>query len=424
LCTTKAIYSYLQSQASHNLPAQGSRSITHDANLILQKVWKSKLIPPLLKTFAWRLIRRALATGETAGRFSNHIDKYCTYCGQVENDVHLFFKCNLSTQVWATFSPSLPTHIISDQEDGVQIALPLLLSPTLSDNTLCSALFTLWYLWKARNDNRFQRKTWTSSQVHKAAQAHLQNYLHAIGEQDQADGPQLQQMIQMPNYSQTSQPQGIFSQAAGPTNSMGMGLQQRSDPHQFTHPNTNQQHAVPDRYFVQFPSTLQGVRCYSDASITPDVPGAGSRQAGIGIFIVNTEASSILMAESAALALAASTLHRMNMGYANLLVDNQLLVNYINGSDPTIPPDWKIKPYTQVVHSLLTGTNTLVHRISRNHNQMADLLARQSVISLQASQLVFSGLCSNPSHVLGCPLLSALRSVTINSVMVLTASCC
>jgi hypothetical protein len=74
-CTTKAAYSYLANQEVHQLPSQGSRSISHDANLILQKVWKYKSIPPILRTFAWRLIRRAVATVERAGRFSNHIDK-------------------------------------------------------------------------------------------------------------------------------------------------------------------------------------------------------------------------------------------------------------------------------------------------------------------------------------------------------------
>lgn len=63
-CTTKAAYSYLANQEVHQLPSQGSRSISHDANLILQKVWKYKSIPPILKTFAWRLIRRAVATGK------------------------------------------------------------------------------------------------------------------------------------------------------------------------------------------------------------------------------------------------------------------------------------------------------------------------------------------------------------------------
>jgi hypothetical protein len=55
---------------------------------------------------------------------------------------------------------------------------------------------------------------------------------------------------------------------------------------------------------------------------------------------------------------------------------------------------------------------------------MADSLARQALRSLLSDQLVFSRACTNPAHVHGCPLLSALHYVTINSVMVLSASCC
>jgi hypothetical protein len=56
-CTTKAIYSHLASLETHVLPSQGSRSISQDANSILQKAWNGKTIPPFQKTFAWCLIR-------------------------------------------------------------------------------------------------------------------------------------------------------------------------------------------------------------------------------------------------------------------------------------------------------------------------------------------------------------------------------
>jgi hypothetical protein len=77
------------------LPQQGSRSLTQHAKLILQKVWRSKELPPLIKTFTWRLIRRALATGERAARYSSHIDQFCSIGGAIEDDAHLFFHCQL-----------------------------------------------------------------------------------------------------------------------------------------------------------------------------------------------------------------------------------------------------------------------------------------------------------------------------------------
>jgi len=43
-----------------------------------------------------------------------------------------------------------------------------------------------------------------------------------------------------------------------------------------------------DRLTVHLPGLLQGVRCYTDASITPDLLSFPPRAAGIGLFIINT----------------------------------------------------------------------------------------------------------------------------------------
>jgi hypothetical protein len=50
-CTTKNIFKHLCRQETIQLPHQGSRSLTQHAKLILQKVWRSKELPPLIKTF-------------------------------------------------------------------------------------------------------------------------------------------------------------------------------------------------------------------------------------------------------------------------------------------------------------------------------------------------------------------------------------
>jgi hypothetical protein len=97
--TSKSAYSYLTGFQTHTLPTQGKRSITPQADSILQKVWKAKSIPPLPKTFAWRLIRRALALAERAGRYSMNIDQHCTAYGALETDNHLLFLCDLPMQV-------------------------------------------------------------------------------------------------------------------------------------------------------------------------------------------------------------------------------------------------------------------------------------------------------------------------------------
>ena len=135
-CSTKNIYRHLSRQELIQLPQQGSRSINHYANLILQRAWKSKDLPPLIKAFTWRLIRRALATAERASRYSIHIDKHCAVCGAVEDDTHLFFHCHLPWAVWFSTSPPLRTNNLPQDHDGVQLTLQAIISTSTSNDLL------------------------------------------------------------------------------------------------------------------------------------------------------------------------------------------------------------------------------------------------------------------------------------------------
>jgi hypothetical protein len=123
---------------------------------------------------------------------------------------------------------SMPPHLINPQLDGVQHIIPDLFSTNPTTDKLTKTLLLLWYIWKARNDHRFQRKSWTSFQVHNAVATHFQTNLSAWEEHMHSDAKH--------NIS--------------------------------TSPNHNPH--VEDTYLVQFPSQLQGFRCYSDASISPD----------------------------------------------------------------------------------------------------------------------------------------------------------
>jgi hypothetical protein len=71
-----------------------------------------------------------------------------TYCGAIENDLHLLFLCDLPRYVWTTANPSLPINTITDNENGVQLALPTLLSSNSIETMLCNTHFTLEYVWK------------------------------------------------------------------------------------------------------------------------------------------------------------------------------------------------------------------------------------------------------------------------------------
>jgi ribonuclease HI len=175
-----------------------------------------------------------------------------------------------------------------------------------------------------------------------------------------------------------------------------------------------------------------------DATTAPDSNNYSPKFAGLGIFIVTTDvnppfsvfikafmqdSTSVLMAESASLALAFSLCTKMNLEHTQFYTDSQILTDYINGTDPSNLPDWRIKPFTQLIQASF-NTYYSVAKIPRSENQMADSLARRALQSILSFQPSSPNLCTNPSHSQGCPIHNALQFVTINSVMVFAASCC
>ena len=76
-CTAKEAYLMLANQNPAPINNQGSRALPQPILHILNIIWRNNLLQPRLKTFTWRLLRQALATGQRAGRFSQHIDEKC-----------------------------------------------------------------------------------------------------------------------------------------------------------------------------------------------------------------------------------------------------------------------------------------------------------------------------------------------------------
>jgi ribonuclease HI len=118
-----------------------------------------------------------------------------------------------------------------------------------------------------------------------------------------------------------------------------------------------------NRYRVTVPALLQGHMCYVDASTTPDQPNQQPSLAGLGVFILNLQeqptqamyikaklhaCTSVIMAEAAALALASVIIDKLNITGVNFLSDSEQLVHFLNKEDLSNPPDWRIKPFTQL----------------------------------------------------------------------------
>jgi hypothetical protein len=397
--------------------------------------------------FAWRLIKRALASGQRAARYSTHIDEHCTVCGLLETDAHTLFHCQLPRAVWFSSNPPIRTDQLTQELDGVQLILETILPASISNDLLHTIIATMWYLWKARNDNRFNRNTWTPWQVHHAVQAHLSTHLlatqdppihqdqpadthqantgtthihmttthnHTLVINDRAGNMQIRGSnnfdttmgsIQINTQANTAQPTGMLACHAG----TDIEVQENTQIHVAT-PRS----PMMNRLTVTNPQLLPGIRCYADASTAPDASTHSTRPAGIGVFIINNQLQppqqvyikakmmntvSVIMAEAAALALAAKVTEHLHLAGTNLLSDNQKLVHFINGADISNPPEWRMKPFTQIIRNSTRQTGASIRHIARGHNLTADLLAKQALADVEAHVIYPSCLCNNQAHV-------------------------
>jgi hypothetical protein len=202
--------------------------------------------------------------------------------------------------------------------------------------------------------------------------------------------------------------------------------------------NTTSLQQVPmmNRFIITDPATLQGPICYFDASLLPDNTQATPRPVGLGILISNLQVpmyqsiyiqahlqscTLVLMAEAAALALAALITSSLNITGCTFLSDCEQLVHFINSVDQFNPPDWRIKPFTQIYSNSSPGYSSRLCKISRNLNHLAHGLARQT---LSSNSLVLLTSCSN-NHASGqCFVPQALQSIDLHLVTLLVASCC
>jgi hypothetical protein len=49
--------------------------------------------------------------------------QHCSTCGVVEDDVHLFFHCDLPQAVWFSFTPSMRTDNLPQESDDILLGL-------------------------------------------------------------------------------------------------------------------------------------------------------------------------------------------------------------------------------------------------------------------------------------------------------------
>lgn len=132
----------------------------------------------------------------------------------------------------------------------------------------------------ARNDNRFQRRTWTSLEIQQAANAHMNTHLDALKEQEQtqsgtillsAGGAQTPQ--QQIGPAGTTGPTTLSASTIVPTMAIpnattytqGINIAYAGTNSTSIHGN-NSSTTTLNRWLEPFPRLIRGTRCYTDAS--------------------------------------------------------------------------------------------------------------------------------------------------------------
>jgi len=387
-CTAKEAYLMLANQNPAPINNQGSRALPQPILHILNIIWRNNLLQPRLKTFTWRLLRQALATGQRAGRFSQHIDEKCACCGNLETDNHLFFSCHFARAVWFAGTPSIRTDLLPQGPQGVQQEVSSLITPTTSMQEIQRLITTMWFLWKARNDLRFNKKEWKVSHVLHAVKADI-HISHTITQE-------LQNQPSAPTQPQNTAP-----------------------PHNNTLP--------------PFP----GTRCYVDAAITPDAQRSNPRQAGLGILIQGAQQTTLnnvfiqavtdsalnpLQAETHALTLASAIIKTLDINQVQYLTDSKLLATTLHKQDPvTQAADWRTRPLIADFLCNSEQANFTVIKIPRQRNSTAHDLAAQARSQADLPACLFA--CNNANHLAPCHVHLALQSIHWGNYRLISVSC-
>ncbi|KAM0895415.1 hypothetical protein ACQ4PT_023829 [Festuca glaucescens] len=367
-CTTKSAYKVFFQET----PSQGVRRTVSDLEKqLLMQTWKNSKLPPRVKTFTWRLIRRALATGMRASRFSTHIKKECARCGAPESDSHLFFHCSFARTVWFaslgfradSFAQTCyPSDIIRQMISAYH--------PEASVHQIMSIL---WNIWKARNDLLFNKKSWSVNKVIFAASTLL-----SAG----VDDVKLSQSLK-PDLSTTA-------------------------------------NVVPVPRNTSFVLPAGSV-AFSDAAfrLSPS-----TRVAGLGVYLMNPAHNStiyihassahvdyVLQAEAQALVLVATVVRSLGWNNMTFLSDCQVLVDAGEAADLISKPGhWSARPILAEFFRCRRQHLEHVIKVPRSNNKIAHSIAKRALTDYSRSFCSFICKSSVPLSTCRCKMALCNRS--------------
>ncbi|KAH0746257.1 hypothetical protein KY285_007914 [Solanum tuberosum] len=155
-------------------------------------------IHPRHRFILWLAIKQRLATAERLLKFGINVTPECAFCGlHMKTFAHLFFECRITTNIWRWVLQWLGYNRQSMRwEDEVhwmsQIAKK---KCRTAEITSCAFAMVIYKLWQARNNARFQRKTFQPELLIKD----MVIYLHVLGRNNAIWRRRLQEISNYPD---------------------------------------------------------------------------------------------------------------------------------------------------------------------------------------------------------------------------------
>lgn len=125
-----------------------------------KEIWNIRTSPKT-KFFLWKVMRGALPLGENLRARNINNTARCTFCGEDETTLHLFFQCSFAKEVWrqAPFKHSVAVDRITSFRSGLEASKLMICLPPSGVNNGPLLPWIVWSIWLARNQKIFNERT-------------------------------------------------------------------------------------------------------------------------------------------------------------------------------------------------------------------------------------------------------------------------
>lgn len=122
------------------------------------EVWKLQVLPKI-KQFLWNVISGAVPTYVQLCSRGVKVDPICQRCCYEEETInHALFKCPHAFAIWRCSNSPLVSQFSDNLEDNLGIMLQLMKDLNEDKMHRLQSFWTLWYIWKSRNEFIFIKR--------------------------------------------------------------------------------------------------------------------------------------------------------------------------------------------------------------------------------------------------------------------------